>query len=107
MNFSGGKRQEAAGPRDRRAHRSQEPDQDVQDCLGTVHGVISGMWPNCEAALFINGPLALADEIPFFLSFNGVILIPGNADGFLLPKYFKKALQLCPTQKPLSLACNE
>ena len=72
-----------------------------------MHGVISGMWPNCEAALFINGPLALADEIPFFLSVNGVILIPGNADGFLLPKYFKKALQLRPTQKPLSLAGNE
>eukprot|EP00069_Balaena_mysticetus_P016227 bmy_01943T0 len=65
------------------------------------------MWPNCEVALFINGPLALADEIPFLLSFNGVILIPGNADGFLLPKYFKKALQLRPTQKPLSLAVSK
>ncbi|XP_045412182.1 tRNA 2'-phosphotransferase 1 isoform X4 [Lemur catta] len=67
-------------------------------------GVISGIRPNCEIAVFINGPLALADGIPFFRSANGVILTPGNADGFLLPKYFKEALQLCPTRKPLSLA---
>ncbi|XP_073904433.1 tRNA 2'-phosphotransferase 1 isoform X1 [Castor canadensis] len=68
-------------------------------------GVTSGMRPNCELAVFINGPLALAaDGIPFFCSANGVILTPGNSDGFLLPKYFKEALQLRPTRKPLSLA---
>ncbi|XP_019500866.1 PREDICTED: tRNA 2'-phosphotransferase 1 isoform X1 [Hipposideros armiger] len=70
-------------------------------------GVISGMRPNCEVAVFINGPLALADGIPFFRSANGVILTPGNTDGFLLPKYFKEALQLRPTRKPLSLSGNE
>ncbi|XP_032735225.1 tRNA 2'-phosphotransferase 1 isoform X1 [Lontra canadensis] len=62
-------------------------------------GVISGMRPNCEVAVFIDGPRALADGIPFFRSANGVILTPGNADGFLLPKYFKEALQLCPTRE--------
>uniref|UniRef100_H0UZN8 2'-phosphotransferase n=1 Tax=Cavia porcellus TaxID=10141 RepID=H0UZN8_CAVPO len=67
-------------------------------------GVISGMRPNCEVAVFINGPLALADGISFFRSANGVILTPGDADGFLLPKYFKEALQLRPARKPLSLA---
>lgn len=51
-------------------------------------GVISGIRPNCEVAVFIDGPLALT----------------GNAEGFLLPKYFKEALQLRPTRKPLSLA---
>ncbi|XP_069848359.1 tRNA 2'-phosphotransferase 1 isoform X1 [Dipodomys merriami] len=70
-------------------------------------GVISGLRPNCEVAVLINGPLALAalsaDGIPFFRSANGVILSPGNADGFLLPKYFKEALQLRPTRKRLSL----
>lgn len=40
-----------------------------------------------------------ADGIPFFRSVNGVILTPGNADGFLLPKYFKEALQLQPTRE--------
>ncbi|TEA11636.1 hypothetical protein DBR06_SOUSAS6910099 [Sousa chinensis] len=69
--------------------------------------VYSGMRPNCEVAVFINGPLALADGIPFFRSANGVILTPGNADGILPPKYFKEALQLRPTRKPLSLAGNE
>ncbi|TKC51224.1 hypothetical protein EI555_004291, partial [Monodon monoceros] len=69
--------------------------------------VYSGMRPNCEVAVFINGPLALADGIPFFRSANGVILTPGNADGVLPPKYFKEALQLRPTRKPLSLAGNE
>nr|XP_048313940.1 tRNA 2'-phosphotransferase 1 isoform X2 [Myodes glareolus] len=67
-------------------------------------GVISGMRPNCDVAVFIDGPLALADGIPFFRSANGVILTPGDADGFLLPKYFKEALQLRPTRKPLPLA---
>ncbi|EFB26256.1 hypothetical protein PANDA_004857, partial [Ailuropoda melanoleuca] len=70
-------------------------------------GVISGMRPNCEVAVFIDGPRALADGIPFFRSANGVILTPGNADGFLLPKYFKEALQLLPTRKALSLVGNE
>ncbi|XP_026637335.1 tRNA 2'-phosphotransferase 1 isoform X4 [Microtus ochrogaster] len=58
-------------------------------------GVISGMRPNCDVAVFIDGPLALA----------------GDAEGFLLPKYFKEALQLRPTPtvvstsgKPLPLA---
>ncbi|OWJ99410.1 hypothetical protein Celaphus_00010038 [Cervus elaphus hippelaphus] len=71
------------------------------------HGVISGMWPNCEVAVFIHGPLALADEIPFFLSVSVVILIPGNANAFLFPKYFQKALQLCLMPEPLSLTGNE
>ncbi|XP_044895419.1 tRNA 2'-phosphotransferase 1 isoform X1 [Felis catus] len=70
-------------------------------------GVISGLRPNCEVAVFIDGPLALADGVPFFRSANGVILTPGNADGFLLPKYFKEALQLRPTRKSLSLAGDE
>lgn len=68
--------------------------------------VISGLRPNCEVALFIDGPLALADGILFFRSTNGVILTPGNAEGLLAPKYFKEALQLRPTRKPLSLAAE-
>ncbi|XP_022447369.2 tRNA 2'-phosphotransferase 1 isoform X3 [Delphinapterus leucas] len=172
MNASRGRRQEAAGPKGRRAHRPREQDRDVQlskalsyalrhgalklglpmgpgppprviaSCPGAAQAlhagatphphrselrtaahpglittiqtpqtpapiVYSGMRPNCEVAVFINGPLALADGIPFFRSANGVILTPGNADGVLPPKYFKEALQLRPTRKPLSLAGNE
>lgn len=40
-----------------------------------------------------------ADGISFFRSANGVILTPGDADGFLLPKYFKEALQLRPARE--------
>ncbi|XP_047375267.1 tRNA 2'-phosphotransferase 1 isoform X3 [Sciurus carolinensis] len=61
--------------------------------------LVHGMRPNCEVAVFINGPLALADGISFFRSANGVILTPGNNDGFLPPKYFKEALQLIPTRE--------
>nr|XP_021587484.2 tRNA 2'-phosphotransferase 1 isoform X1 [Ictidomys tridecemlineatus] len=82
------------------------PSQDISLSRFVVSAPIDpiGMRPNCEVAVFINGPLALSDGISFFRSANGVILTPGNADGFLLPKYFKEALQLRPTRKPLSLA---
>lgn len=63
------------------------------------------MQPNPR--LFINEPLALGDEIPFFLSDSVVILIPGNANAFLFPKYFQKALQLHAHVKPSLLDCNE
>lgn len=93
--------------------------------------VSTGMRPNCEVAVFIDGPRALAGEpghstdcpraseraevpnlalsadgIPFFRSANGVILTPGNADGFLLPKYFKEALQLLPTRENHPPSCS-
>ncbi|XP_072495053.1 tRNA 2'-phosphotransferase 1 isoform X2 [Notamacropus eugenii] len=69
--------------------------------------VLSGMRQDCEVAVFINGPLALAEGILFFRSANGVILTPGDAKGFLLPKYFKEALQLGSPRRPLSLAEEE
>ncbi|XP_051821408.1 tRNA 2'-phosphotransferase 1 isoform X3 [Antechinus flavipes] len=46
---------------------------------------------------------ALSDGIPFFCSANGVILTPGDARGFLPPKYFKEALQLGSPRRPLPL----
>ncbi|KAB0404121.1 hypothetical protein E2I00_008874, partial [Balaenoptera physalus] len=105
MNASRGRRQEAAGPKGRRAHRPREQVPELElipleapqalPLMLTPQTpapiVYSGMRPNCEVAVFINGPLALA----------------GNADGVLPPKYFKEALQLRPTRKPLSLAGNE
>ncbi|NWW99841.1 TRPT1 phosphotransferase, partial [Caloenas nicobarica] len=59
-------------------------------------GVRSGMRPDSEIAIFIDGPRALEDGIPFFRSANGVILTPGDADGRLPPKYFLRVLQLRP-----------
>ncbi|XP_074129464.1 tRNA 2'-phosphotransferase 1 isoform X3 [Sminthopsis crassicaudata] len=71
---------------------------------GETHA-LSGMRADCEVAVLIDGPSALADGIPFFCSANGVILTPGDARGFLPPKYFKEALQLgsqvsTPTPEP-------
>uniref|UniRef100_F6ZBX0 2'-phosphotransferase n=1 Tax=Equus caballus TaxID=9796 RepID=F6ZBX0_HORSE len=86
-----------------------------------IHGTFWQHWPSillkglsCRGRTHIHlatglpgDPGVISDGIPFFRSANGVILTPGDADGFLFPKYFKEALQLRPTRKPLSLAGDE
>ncbi|XP_052569724.1 tRNA 2'-phosphotransferase 1 isoform X5 [Peromyscus californicus insignis] len=86
--------------------------------LMLVHGTFWKHWPSILlkglsrqgrahihlASGLPGDPGVISDGISFFRSANGVILTPGNAEGFLLPKYFKEALQLRPTRKPLSLA---
>ncbi|XP_054890163.1 tRNA 2'-phosphotransferase 1 isoform X2 [Poeciliopsis prolifica] len=66
-------------------------------------GIISGMRKNCDLAVFIDVPRALADGIEFFWSENGVLLTSGDAEGILLPKYFTRALKLKPTRCTLPL----
>ncbi|XP_047441469.1 tRNA 2'-phosphotransferase 1 isoform X2 [Mugil cephalus] len=66
-------------------------------------GVISGMRKDCDLAVFIDVPKALADGIEFFWSENGVLLTAGDAEGKLLPKYFTRALRLRPTKCVLPL----
>ncbi|RVE67380.1 hypothetical protein OJAV_G00102170 [Oryzias javanicus] len=66
-------------------------------------GVISGMRKNCDLAVFIDVPMALADGIKFFRSENSVLLTAGNTEGKLLPKYFVRALRLRPTRSVLPL----
>ncbi|KAM4847270.1 tRNA 2'-phosphotransferase 1 isoform X2 [Urocitellus parryii] len=70
--------------------------------LVLVHGTFWKHWPSillkglsCQGRTHIH----LAPGLP-----GDPGVISGNADGFLLPKYFKEALQLRPTRKPLSLA---
>ncbi|XP_057205281.1 tRNA 2'-phosphotransferase 1 isoform X2 [Triplophysa rosa] len=60
-------------------------------------GVISGMRQNCDLAVYINVPKAMADGIWFFWSENGVLLSPGDAGGMLAPCYFSRAQKLKPT----------
>ena len=55
--------------------------------FATDKEVISGIRPNCSIAIIIDLAAALADGIPFFESTNGVILTPGNSDGFLETKW--------------------
>ncbi|XP_029964867.1 tRNA 2'-phosphotransferase 1 [Salarias fasciatus] len=66
-------------------------------------GVISGMRKDCDLAVFIDVPRALADGVEFFWSENGVLLTPGDVEGKLLPKYFTRALRLRPTRSVLPL----
>ncbi|XP_020491400.2 tRNA 2'-phosphotransferase 1 [Labrus bergylta] len=66
-------------------------------------GVISGMRRDCDLAVYIDVPKALADGIEFFWSENGVLLTAGNTEGKLLPKYFSRAVRLKPTRSILPL----
>lgn len=50
----------------------------------------SGIRKNSDILIYANIPLALADGIKFYVSSNGVILTPGNENGYLEPKYFLK-----------------
>ncbi|XP_044304470.1 tRNA 2'-phosphotransferase 1 [Varanus komodoensis] len=65
--------------------------------------VVSGIRNNCEMAIIIDVAKALADGIAFYRSANGVLLTPGDANGRLLPQYFREALQLRPTRCMLPL----
>ncbi|XP_061135737.1 tRNA 2'-phosphotransferase 1 [Syngnathus typhle] len=66
-------------------------------------GVISGMRKDCDLAIFIDIPKALADGIEFFWSENRVLLTTGNVEGKLPPGYFSRAIQLKPTRCILPL----
>ena len=50
--------------------------------------LISGMRPNCDVVIYIDLRKALADDIPFFTSANGVLLTRG-IDGILPRRYFR------------------
>ena len=52
-------------------------------------GVISGMRKNCKVFVYIDTEKAMKNGIKFFKSANGVILSPGNWDGYIIPEYFK------------------
>ncbi|XP_030594692.1 tRNA 2'-phosphotransferase 1 [Archocentrus centrarchus] len=66
-------------------------------------GVISGMRKDCDLAVFIDVPKALADGIEFFWSENDVLLTAGDAEGKIQPKYFSRVLRLRPTRSLLPL----
>ena len=48
---------------------------------------ISGQRNDCNLLIYVNMRLAMNDGIKFYKSSNGVILTPGNDDGYLIPKY--------------------
>lgn len=71
--------------------------------LAGEDGVISGMRKDCDLAVFIDVPKALADGIKFFWSENDVLLTAGDAEGKIQPKYFSRVLRLRPTRSILPL----
>lgn len=71
--------------------------------LAGEDGVISGMRKDCDLAVFIDVPKALADGIKFFWSENDVLLTAGDAEGKIQPKYFSRALRLRPSRSILPL----
>ena len=53
-------------------------------------GVISGMRQNAEVRIYIDVREAMNEGFEFFESSNGVILCPGDKNGILPVKFFKK-----------------
>ncbi|XP_052430456.1 tRNA 2'-phosphotransferase 1 [Carassius gibelio] len=66
-------------------------------------GVISGMRPSCDLAVYIDVAKAMKDGIQFFWSDNGVLLTPGDAAGMLAPRYFSRAQRLKPSPCEIEL----
>jgi len=54
--------------------------------------IISGMRSTCDVLVEADLDKSIKDGIKWYISANGVILSPGDKDGFLLVKYFKKAI---------------
>ena len=52
------------------------------------------VWIHGMTIIIIIIMFMILDGISFFRSANGVILSPGNEEGFLLPKYFEKTIEL-------------
>lgn len=55
--------------------------------------VISGIRRNCEVYIYLNVKKALSDGLKLYESENGVILCPGNENGFITPDYFLKIVK--------------
>lgn len=56
--------------------------------------VISGLRKDAQIYIYIDLKKALDDGIKYYESDNGVILTRGNKEGYLLPKYFSKVVDV-------------
>ena len=50
----------------------------------------SGFRASCDTLIYLNVDAVLAAGIKLYISSNGVILSPGNKDGFIPPQFFSK-----------------
>jgi len=53
-------------------------------------GVISGMRDTSQVLIYLDVELALNHGLPLLLSANGVVLSPGDANGFIHPSFFAR-----------------
>ncbi|KIY73795.1 hypothetical protein CYLTODRAFT_365398 [Cylindrobasidium torrendii FP15055 ss-10] len=66
-------------------------------------GVLSGIRSSSKVLIYIDVAKALAYGIPFFLSKNGVVLTPGNKEGYLPPQVFHRVERVGRTLTRLPL----
>ncbi|KAJ7089896.1 KptA family-domain-containing protein [Mycena belliarum] len=57
---------------------------------GVVGSVTSGMRSSSEVMIYIDVQRAMAADLKFYLSRNGVVLTPGNELGYLKPRFFSR-----------------
>lgn len=51
---------------------------------------VSGIRTTCDVLIFLNIAKCIAEGLDFYKSENGVILSPGNAEGYITSAYFLK-----------------
>ena len=55
-------------------------------------GVRSGMRPGCTLLVYLDAGAALAAGLKLFMSANGVILCPGDAERYVAPEFFLRVV---------------
>lgn len=63
----------------------------------------AGIRSSSRVLIYIDAAKALALDIPFFLSKNGVVLTPGNKEGYLPPEVFHRVERVGRTLTRLPL----
>ncbi len=58
-------------------------------------GVISGMRKSCQAIVWVNVRAAIFAGLQFYRSSNGVILTPGDSDGYIRPRFISHIERRC------------
>ena len=55
--------------------------------------VVSGMRKSADTVIELDLPAAMRAGLKFYRSTNGVILSPGDAQGFVKPEFFKRVIR--------------
>lgn len=61
-----------------------------------------GIRQSAQVLIYVDVRSAMGDGIKFYRSQNGVVLSPGNQDGFLSSKYFERVVDR-KTMKPITV----